>query len=163
MAQPGRAQRSGRWGRAFKSRRPDQNYLNNSNLLNLFFPDFAYYTSPFFRFLCHPRNASQPTPSIRWKSGTYYNFLRHKNLGTTCNYFSKSFTPLSWSGFSAASSPTWKAYLTATGYDICNSIVLGTWQDTGKMYVINHTPFFYRFSPSINATIYYFFVISLTC
>jgi len=49
-----------------------------------------------------------------------YNFLKNVILQTKWNYFSKSHTPLSWSGYSAYVSPPWKAYLTTTGYDMDN-------------------------------------------
>jgi hypothetical protein len=52
VAQPGRAQRSGRWGRAFKSRRPDQPKtthqarLKNSENHVEFCAGFAIASSP---------------------------------------------------------------------------------------------------------------------
>ena len=58
MAQSGRAQRSGRWGRAFKSRRPDQ--LNKRvtkrkvwdplNFYTLFIPFKSAKASSIYRF-----------------------------------------------------------------------------------------------------------------
>jgi hypothetical protein len=51
---------------------------------------------------------------------------------TIC-YFSKSFTPLSWSGCSAFLALSWKAYSKTGSYDICISIVVVNGLEIGKI------------------------------
>jgi hypothetical protein len=74
VAQPGRAQRSGRWGRWFKSSRPDHNTSNPCKVLSnrLFF--YMGRSAPFF-FFGSSATINPTTLTIQSRRDVFWNHI----------------------------------------------------------------------------------------
>jgi hypothetical protein len=72
VAQPGRAQRSGRWGRWFKSSRPDHNTSNPCKVLSTGFSCYMGRSAPFL-FFGSPATINPTTLKIQSRRDVFWN------------------------------------------------------------------------------------------